>query len=272
MVTSPLSEAELVGEHLDLVHRMVTQLTQRVPAHVRRDDLVSAGMAGLVLAARHFDPARGVPFGRYAATRIQGALLDELRSSDWASRPVRARARAVASTTEALTIKLGRAPTTDELAEACGLSVSTLAQLSEDVHRAVVINYEAVLEAGDSELLLPVASDNPEEELLTRERTAALLRAVAALPDRLAIVVRGYFFEERTVTELAEQLGVTQSRVSQLRAEAMELLRDGVNAQLDPSRVSPLRRVNGRLSRRKAAYRATMARQGTPVPSGRAAG
>jgi len=261
-----------VSAHLDLVHRMVTQLTNRVPSHIRRDDLVSAGMAGLVLAARHFEAERGVPFARYAATRIQGALIDELRAADWASRPVRARARVVTATGDALTAQLGRAPTAGELADACGLTSDALARLHGDVHRAVVINYEAVFEAGDSEALLPVADDDPEQELLDRERTDALMRAIAALPERLAVVVRGYFFEERTVTDLAAQLGVTQSRVSQLRSEAIELLRDGVNAQLDPAHVSPLRRVNGRLSRRKAAYRATMARQGTPVPAGSVAG
>jgi RNA polymerase sigma factor FliA len=262
------SEAALVSQHLELVHKMVSQITTRVPSHVRRDDLVSAGMAGLVLAARHFDPARGVPFERYAATRVRGALIDELRSSDWASRPVRARARAVTSTTDALTAKLGRPPTSDEVAEATGISAADLTRLSADVHRAVVINYEAVLEAGDSEMLLPVAVDDPEEQLLMRERTAALVRAIAALPERHRVVVRGYFFEERTVSDLAEQLGVTQSRISQLRGEAMELLRDGINAQLDPARVTPLRPVNGRLARRKATYRATMARQGTPVAAG----
>ncbi|HVM63581.1 MAG TPA: sigma-70 family RNA polymerase sigma factor [Acidimicrobiales bacterium] len=257
-----------MSQHLELVHKMVSQITTRVPAHVRRDDLVSAGMAGLVLAARHFDPSRGVPFERYAATRVRGALIDELRSSDWASRPVRARARAVASTTDALTAKLGRPPTTEELADATGISPADLSRLSDDVHRAVVINYEAVLEAGDSEMLLPVATDDPEEQLLMRERTAALVKAIAALPERHRVVVRGYFFQERTVSDLAEELGVTQSRISQLRGEAMELLRDGINAQLDPARVTPLRPVNGRLARRKAAYRATMARQGTPVAAG----
>jgi len=272
VVMDERTETELVSDHLELVHRMVSQLTNRVPSHIRRDDLVSAGMAGLVLAARHFEPARGVPFARYAATRIQGSLIDELRSADWASRPVRARARIVTATGDALTAQLGRAPTKEELAEACGLTVETLTRLTEDIHRAVVINYEAVLETGDSETLLPVADDDPEEELLTRERTDALVKAIAALPERLGIVVRGYFFEERTVGALAEELGVTQSRVSQLRAEAIELLRDGVNAQLDPADVSPLRRVNGRLSRRKAAYRANMARQGTGGPTRRAAG
>jgi RNA polymerase sigma factor for flagellar operon FliA len=206
-----------------------------------------------------------VPFDRYAATRVRGALIDELRSFDWASRPVRTRARALASTTEALTARLGRAPTHNELATACGISVDALERLSDDVHRAVVLNYEAILEAGDSEVLLPTAEDNPEEEMLTRERSECLLKAIGALPERLRTVVRGYFFEERTVTDIADELGVTQSRVSQLRSEAMELLRDGVNAQLDPGRVTPLRRATGRVSRRQVAYRATMATQGTPV-------
>ena len=254
-----LSEEDLIREHLDLVRRMVAQTTSRVPSHVSRDDLLSAGMAGLAMAARAFDAARGVPFDRYAATRIRGAVIDELRSFDWASRPVRTKARALASTTETLTGTLGRTPTSAELAEASGLSMGALSRLTDDVHRAVVLNYEAILETGDSEVLLPSADGDPEEELLTQERAACLTRAIAALPERLQTVIRGYFFEERTVTEIAAELGVTQSRVSQLRSEAMELLRDGYNAQLDPSSVTPLRRPTGRVSRRQAAYRAAMA-------------
>jgi RNA polymerase sigma factor for flagellar operon FliA len=254
------NEDALVRANLDLVRKMVTQTTARIPAHVCRDDLLSAGMAGLALAARHFDPARGVPFDRYAATRIRGALIDELRSCDWASRPVRTKARALALTTEKLTGILGRYPSTTELATASGLSVEALQRLTGDVHRAVVLNYEAILEAGDSEILLPATDGDPEEELLSRERVACLSRAISALPERLATVVRRYFFEEKTVTEIAEELGVTQSRVSQLRSEAIELLKDGFNAQLDPGRVTPLRRATGRVSRRQATYRASMAR------------
>jgi RNA polymerase sigma factor for flagellar operon FliA len=263
----PRTEEALVRDNIELVRKMVAQTTSRIPAHVSRDDLLSAGLAGLAMAARHYDPARGVPFDRYAATRIRGALIDELRSFDWASRPVRTKARALASTTESLTAELGRVPTTAELAAACGISADTLARLNDDVHRAVVLNYDAILEAGDAEVVLPMADDDPEEELLTRERAECLVKAIVALPDRLQTVVRGYFFDERTVTDLAEELGVTQSRVSQLRTEAMELLRDGVNAQLDPTHVTPLRRATGRVSRRQVAYRANMATQGTPVPA-----
>src|SRR6202011_2990387 len=134
-----------------------------------------------------FRPARGVPFDRYAATRIRGAVIDELRSFDWASRPVRTKARALASTTESLTGMLGRAPTASELASAAGLSVEALGRLTDDVHRAVVLNYEAILEAGDSEVLLPATDGDPEEELLSQERATCLTKAIDALPERLRV-------------------------------------------------------------------------------------
>ena len=256
--TEITDEDALIRENLALVHRTVSQTASRVPSHVSRDDLISAGMAGLAHAARHYDPRRGVPFDRYAATRIRGAVLDELRGFDWASRPVRTKARALAGLTESLTATLGRKPTEDELAEAAGLSRADLHRLTGDVHRSVVLNYEAIVEAGDAEFLLPAAADNPEEELLLRERVDFLATAMQALPERLQTVIRGYFFEERSVTDIAEELGVTQSRVSQLRSEALELLRDGMDSQLDPAQSRPLRRASGRVSRRQAAYRAAM--------------
>jgi RNA polymerase sigma factor for flagellar operon FliA len=252
------AEDQLIREHMDLVRKMVNQTSSRVPAYVSKDDLTSAGMAALAMAARNFDPERGVPFDRYAATRIRGALIDELRSFDWASRPVRTRARSVASTKEFLTAKLGRTPTPIELAGAAGISIETLDRLTDDIHRAVVLNYDALLEAGDSESLLPSSDPDPETMFLDQERAACVTKAISALPTRLQTVIRGYFFEERTVSDIAAELGVTQSRVSQLRSEAIELLRDGVNAQLDPANVTPLRRSTGRVSRRQLAYRAAM--------------
>ena len=229
----------------------------RVPSHVSRDDLLSAGLTGLALAARQFDPGRGVPFERYAMLRIRGALTDELRSYDWASRPVRTRARAVASTTESLTASLGRPPTAEELASASNLTLAALHQLSGDVRRASLLNLDA-LPDGEHEVALTAARTDPMEEVLDRERAEFLTRAVAALPERLRFIVRAYFFEELSVTEIAEQLGVTQSRVSQLRGQAVSLLRDGLDAQFDPERLRPLRRQSGSTTHRRAAYRATL--------------
>src|SRR5919202_483905 len=109
-----LSEDELVATNLPLVHYAVAEISAKIPRHVSRDDLISAGMAGLAQAARNFDPARGIAFDRYASTRIRGALLDELRSCDWASRSVRSRARQVQAAAEELQARWGRTPTNAE--------------------------------------------------------------------------------------------------------------------------------------------------------------
>src|SRR5436190_18377338 len=114
-------EEQLVREHLPLVHYAVSEMAAKVPRHVSRDDLVSAGMAGLAQAARSFDPDRGISFDRCASTRIRGALLDELRDRDWASRSVRSKARKVANATDDLTAQFGRTPTSNEVAEHLGM-------------------------------------------------------------------------------------------------------------------------------------------------------
>src|SRR5881409_2996251 len=134
-------EEVLVSEHLPLVHYAVSEMAAKVPRHVSRDDLVSAGMAGLAQAARSFDPDRGINFDRYASTRIRGSLLDELRDRDWASRSVRSKARKVSAASEELTGKLGRTPSNDEVADHLGLETKAVNSITEDVHRAVVLNY-----------------------------------------------------------------------------------------------------------------------------------
>jgi RNA polymerase sigma factor FliA len=257
-------EDALVREHLPLVRRAVAELSARMPRHAPRDDLMSAGMVGLAQAARNYDESRGVPFHRYAATRIKGALLDELRTHDWASRPVRAKARQMEVTTEKLVAKFGRTPTAEEVAEAMGVQKSTIDGLNQDLHRATVLNYEAMIQSGESDSVLLVDDHDPEGDLLDRERNAYLVDAVKALPERLRIVVLGYFFEDRSMQEIGLELGVSESRVSQLRAEALDLLRDGMNAQLDPSLVEAPTRPTGRVARRKAAYYEAIANSSTP--------
>lgn len=257
------TEDELVREHLPLVRRAVAELSARMPRHAPRDDLVSAGMVGLAQAARNFDESLGVPFHRYAATRIKGALLDELRAHDWASRPVRAKARHMDVTVERLTAKLGRHPSQAELAEAMGVDASAVRGLTTDLHRATVLNYDSMLASGDSDAVLLVDDDTPELELLERERNAYLVDAIRSLPERLQVVVRGYFFEDRSMQDIGAELGVSESRVSQLRAEALDLLKDGINSQLDPTAVEELPNPTGRVARRKAAYFAAIAASST---------
>lgn len=252
-------EADLVHEHLPLVQYVVAEIAHRIPSHVSRSDLVSAGMLGLAQAARTFDPARGIAFDRFASTRIRGALLDELRGRDWASRSVRARARGMAQATEDLTARLGRAPSPEEVARVMDIPADQVHKLVDDVHRATVLNYESLVLEGDVESFLAASDESPEQAMVSRERRAYLTDSVAALPDRLRRVVIGYFFEERSMQDLADELGVSESRVSQLRAEALLLLKDGINSQLDPDQVTEEPRPNGRVARRKAGYYAAIA-------------
>src|SRR5829696_8871872 len=204
-------------------------------------------------------PERGASFERHAATRIRGALLDELRDADWASRSVRSRARRLQQVAEELTGRLGRAPSEPELAAGLGTDVRAVQKLLGDVHRATVLNYESIVADGDADDLLPSGDRAPDHVLVDRERRAYLADAVLALPERLRVVVIGYFYEERPMLEIAGELGVTESRVSQLRAEALILLCDGLNAHLDPDTLPAEPRPDGRLAKHRAAYHAAIA-------------
>jgi RNA polymerase sigma factor for flagellar operon FliA len=263
-----VDEDRLVREHMALAHRAVADMAQRLPRHICRSDLLSAALSGLAQAARSYDPARGITFDRFASTRIRGALLDELRSRDWASRSVRARARNMAAAVEDLTAANGAAPSHDQIAEHLGVDRATVDTLSGDVHRAVVLNFESMVTDGEGSEVLPADDKAPDLQLLDRERRSYLLDAVAALPERMRHVVVGYFFDERPMQELADELGVTESRISQMRAEALVLLRDGMNSQLDPESLS--RGDGRRVANRKAAYFASVsshyhARMGRPA-------
>ncbi|GAB2616945.1 RNA polymerase sigma factor WhiG [Paractinoplanes abujensis] len=242
-----------VQDHMPLVGHLVREMLLRVPAHVNRDDLLSAGYAALVHAARGYDENRNVPFARFAAARVRGALLDELRGLDWASRSVRQRARRTDSARQELTAELGRLPTIREVADRLGCSVEDIEHADDDVQRAVVFSLQGFATAG-AEDMVTEPSAGPEEMLIMRERLGYLRHAIDALPERLRAVVQGYFFEERPMARIAEELGVTESRVSQLRAEALTLLRDGLNIHLDPALAAQSPAKEGCVARRRAAY------------------
>jgi len=245
---------ELCRAHMPLVHFEVRAISSRLPGHVFTDDLVSAGMAALVMAAKSFDPSLGVPFGRYAVRRIRGALLDELRSADWATRSLRSKVRRRDAVHDALAARLGRRPSDAEVAAELGVSVPELERLDADLHSSVVLRLDVITDSAGADAVLPSMTATPEAALVARERAAYLRDAVESLPDRLQTVVRGCFFEDRPMRELAEELGVTESRISQMRAEALKLLRDGMNAQLAPELVSAPANATGAVARRKAAY------------------
>jgi RNA polymerase sigma factor for flagellar operon FliA len=253
----PGSEA-LIVKHMALVGHIVRETMTRVPSHVDRDDLSSAGLTALVQAAHAYDPARGVPFNRYAATRIRGAIVDELRSIDWASRSVRRRARELDATRSRLATVLGRPATAMEVADAAGMSLDEVAANDEDVARAQVLSLHASEDDAIGESLVSTTPD-PQAALELRERLTYLSEAIAELPERLRLVVEQYFLAERPMAEIAATLGVTESRISQLRAEALVLLRDALNNELDPDLVPSHARPNGCASKRREAYFAAVA-------------
>jgi RNA polymerase sigma factor FliA len=256
----------LVRENLPLVGYLVNEIIVRLPGHISRDDLTGAGLAALAQSAVAFDPSRGVPFNRYANTRIRGALLDELRSHDWVGRSVRQKARQRDTAATQLEAQLGRSATRDELASFMGVEPAALSSVDGDVHRSVVLSLQGFGDIDVLESALPSGEQSPEEVLMRREQVGYLHGAVAALPERLRVVIEGYFFDGRTTAQIAADLGVGESRVSQLRSEALVLLRDGMNSQLAPDMVPPEARPvrswpgAGRRTSRPSVPRATSAR------------
>lgn len=221
---------QLVTDNIPLVHHLVREVSARIPASVDRDDLRSAGLAALVAASHGYDASRGVPFTPYAATRIRGAILDELRSTDWATRSVRRRGREIDETRQRLASSRGSFPDDATVADTLGISTAEVTKADAEVRRASLVALDADHSFAE---LLATDSPSPQEVLERNERLTVLSDAIAELPDRLRMVVRGYFLEERPMAELGAELGVTESRISQLRAEALVLLREALDAALE---------------------------------------
>ncbi|MGN6609628.1 MAG: sigma-70 family RNA polymerase sigma factor [Jatrophihabitans sp.] len=253
---------ELVRTQLPLVGHIVREFLTRLPAHVHRDDLTSAGMMALAMSARHFDPSRGVPFARFAAIRIRGAITDELRSMDWASRAVRSKARDLETARAELTATLGRAPRREELAQVLGVSVQDLDNVDHDVHRAATLSLQGLSPDQGAELL-PSGDEGPESLLLKREQVGYLKDAIAELPERLRTVVEQYFFAQRKMSDIAAELGVTESRVSQMRSQALTMLRKGLQGQDDAATARGEAGGSGRREAADAAYCAAIAARST---------
>jgi RNA polymerase sigma factor for flagellar operon FliA len=258
-MTATSDTAALIEANLPLVHHVVLQVAGHFPRHVDRQELARAGALGLVEAAQRFDASRGVPFDRFAARRIRGAILDAVRAVDWAPRSVRALGRELEAVEQELANQRGAAPSPDEVAAAMGVAPSDLSAIRDRVYRSVVLALEhAVAGQGDDgetmvlgDVLADRTAAEPEESLEARELLGYLRDAIALLPERHRIVIVGYFLENRTSLELAEELDVTESRISQIRSEALEMLRGGIDAQYAPAAEVV---AVGRTARRRAEY------------------
>jgi len=219
----------LLIEHLPSVRYIARRIHERLPQHVELDDLVSAGIVGLIDALSKFDHSKRVQFKSYAQFRIRGAILDSLRTLDWSPRDLRRKGRAVEEAIRSLTQRLGRAPVEQEIAAEMGLSLTGYQQLLGELKGLEIgsLHVERTEDSGDEELAYIPGS--PEEDPLFRclkgEMKQRLADAIDELPEKERLVLTLYYYEELTMKEIGVTLGVVESRVSQIHSSAVLRLR-----------------------------------------------
>jgi RNA polymerase sigma factor for flagellar operon FliA len=222
----------LILTYAPLVKYVAGRLASGLPAHVDDDDLISYGVLGLMGAIQRYDPDRDVKFETYAITRIKGSIIDELRAMDWVPRSVRARARDIERAIADLESKMHRAPTDEEIAGRLGISQEELDGSLTDISRSSIAALDELWTVntgggggGDQVALIDTIEDadapDPQSSLSQAEVKEAVGEAIARLPEREKLVVTLYYYEELTLREIGEVLGVTESRVSQLHTKAI---------------------------------------------------
>ncbi|MBC7894327.1 MAG: FliA/WhiG family RNA polymerase sigma factor [Cytophagaceae bacterium] len=236
---APELRQKLIGEHLGLVYHVARQLCRAKQMDVELDELVSAGTLGLIEAFNNFDTTRGLAFSTFAAPRIRGAMLDELRRQDHVPRSVRRRTRELNTATEALTRSLGRTPNQNQLADAMGVDLHALFRMQTESDHGRFIPLERTTEGTPSGSRIPMehliaATDDEVDERLTLTQEIDKMRdALVDLPDQERNVLGLYYFEELKLSEIATILGVSESRVSQIRAKAISRLRVSLRSLRD---------------------------------------
>jgi RNA polymerase sigma factor for flagellar operon FliA len=219
----------LLLEHLPTVRYIARRIHERLPQHVELDDLVSAGVVGLIDAFSKFDHTKKVQFKSYAQFRIRGAILDSLRTLDWSPRELRRKGRAVEEALRAVTQRLGRVPTEQEIASEMKLTLADYQQLLGELKGLEIgsLHMERTEDSGDEELAYIPGS--PDEDPLFRclqgEMKQRLADAIEELPEKERMVLTLYYYEELTMKEIGVTLGVVESRVSQIHSSAVVRLR-----------------------------------------------
>jgi RNA polymerase sigma factor for flagellar operon FliA len=231
----------LVVAYSPLVKYVAGRMSSGLPAHVEEADLISYGLGGLISAIDRFDLSREIKFETYAISRIRGAIIDELRTLDWVPRSVRARARQFERANMKLEAKLQRAPTDEEMSSELGITVDdfqdALLQISTSTIVALDELWSVSDSTGDSVSLLDTIPDrgapDPQAVVDQAELRDRIADAIAALPEREKLVIALYYYENLTLREIGEVLGVTESRVSQLHTKAVLRLRSKLSGELD---------------------------------------
>ncbi|HEY6489194.1 MAG: FliA/WhiG family RNA polymerase sigma factor [Terracidiphilus sp.] len=243
---------DLVMQELPQVYYIAARIRERLPQHVEMEDLVSAGVVGLLEATRSFDGSKNVQFKTFAKFRIRGAILDSLRETDWGSRYMRRRGREIAEVTARLEGKLGRHPSEAEIAQEMQIEPEHLRKLIAQLDSLQITGQKVAVanDQGDSLDVIESAPDldelNPFELCLEGEMKAHLAEAVAKLSQREQLILSLYYREELTMKEIAKVVGVALSRVSQIRQEIMVKLKASLE-HLQRNSASTMRAAGGQL-------------------------
>lgn len=236
-----LRREELVRRHAPLVKLIVNRIAGHLPDWVDYEDLLSAGVLGLLKAIERFDPSRGVKFETYATPLIRGEVMETLRSKDWVPRSVRRRAREVARAVAELEAQLGRPPTAEEIAERMGLSTAEYEAILVDTARACLLSIEEVFAEGEDAppvngrqaASLGTEETDPLASIEREELKRIIAAAIERLPVREKQVLALYYQEGMTLKEIGAVLGVTESRVCQIHSQAMARVRAAVMREID---------------------------------------
>ncbi len=237
----------LILSHLDMVKIIAQKVMIKLPVSMELDDIIHSGVIGLIDAAHKYIPEKGVKFSTYASTRIRGAIIDELRNKDWASRNLRKKIKDLETLYEKLEMKLGRTPTSDEVAKELGVSL--------DEYHSILANSKGValgvyrydgneqnLESGDLLTLNDMADNSPVATLEREEMKKLLLKFINELKDREKMVLQLHYVEELNLKEVGKILSLSESRISQIKTEAILKIRSKIklNAQKNNVRENEL--------------------------------
>ena len=234
----PGARERLTLAYAPLVKYVAGRMSSGLPAHVEEADLISYGLLGLISAIERFEPEREIRFETFAVTRIKGSIIDELRSLDWVPRSVRAKAREIERANAKLEHQLHRAPTDQEMAKALESTVEEFHESLVKISNSSVVALDELWtvsdSSGDQVSLLDTIQDptavDPAQEMDLTDMKDRLADAIARLPEREKLVIALYYYENLTLREIGEVLGVTESRVSQLHTKAVLRLKSRLQA------------------------------------------
>jgi RNA polymerase sigma factor for flagellar operon FliA len=226
--TGTLDRQDMVTEYAPLVRRMANHLAARLPSSVQLDDLVQAGLIGLMDAAGRYEQDAGTRFETFATQRIRGAMLDELRQNDWLPRSQRRALKQIETALSKLEQRLGRAPSESEVAREMGMPLAEYQEMLQNARGYQLLHLDDFSAGGGSDFLdsnCPDERENPLEQLRSERFRAALKQAIDVLPEREKLLMGLYYEQEMNFREIAVILGVTESRVCQLHSQAVIRLR-----------------------------------------------